>query len=194
MSQYHFDPETYDEVIREVPRYEELQDEVARATAGLDVSRALELGVGTGATAARVLGLHPHARLVGIDSSGEMLKAARRALGAERVEALAEQRIEDALPGGPFELVYSCLAVHHLDAAGKRELFRRVAEVLARGGRLVLGDLVIPELPEDVVTPATPGFDLPDSAADLRQWLDEAGLPARVTWAWKDLAVLAAGA
>ena len=47
--QFHFDPATYLETIREeVPAYDELQDTVAQATAGIHAERVLELGVGTG--------------------------------------------------------------------------------------------------------------------------------------------------
>ena len=75
--QFHFDPATYLETIREeVPAYDELQDAVAQATAGILAERVLELGVGTGQTSRRVLDLHPAAELVGIDESAEMLAAA----------------------------------------------------------------------------------------------------------------------
>jgi SAM-dependent methyltransferase len=85
----------------------------------VDAQRVLELGVGTGETARRVLDLHADALLTGIDSSAEMLERARSVLPAERVEALAVSRLEDELPAGPFDLVVSALVVHHLDAAGK---------------------------------------------------------------------------
>jgi tRNA (cmo5U34)-methyltransferase len=101
-------------------------------------------------------------------------------------------RLEDPLPEGPFDLVVSTLAVHHLDAAGKADLFRRVADALAPGGRFVLADVVVPERPEDAVIPCTPGFDLPDSVPDQLEWLRAAGLEPRVTWARHDLAVIEA--
>src|SRR5919201_623370 len=85
-------------------------------------------------------------------------------------------RLEDPLPDGPFDLVVSSLAVHHLDAAGKADLFRRIAAVLAPGGRFVLADVVVPERPEDAVIPCTPGFDLPDPVPDQLEWLEAAGL------------------
>jgi N-methylhydantoinase B/oxoprolinase/acetone carboxylase alpha subunit len=48
-NQFHFDPATYLGTIRaEVPAYDELQDAVAEATAGIQAERVLELGVGTG--------------------------------------------------------------------------------------------------------------------------------------------------
>lgn len=187
MSQFHFDPATYLENMRaDIPVFDELQEEAARATDGIDARRILELGVGTGETARRVLARHPGARLVGIDESEEMLSAA--GLDAD----LRVSRLEDPLPDGPFDLVVSCLAVHHLDAGGKRDLFRRVAEVLEPGGRFVLGDVVVPERPEDAVTPTTPGYDRPDPLSDQVGWLREAGFDADTTWAWKDLAVVQA--
>jgi trans-aconitate methyltransferase len=77
--QFHFDPASYLETIRaEVPTYDELQDAVGKATAGIHVERVLELGVGTGETSRRVLDVHPEAKLVGIDESAEMLAAAAR--------------------------------------------------------------------------------------------------------------------
>ena len=188
MGQFHFTPERYLELMHaEVPRYEELQDEVAAATAGAPAASILELGVGTGETSRRVLAVHPGARLVGIDASAEMLAEARLP-GAE----LTVARLEDPLPRGPFDLVVSCLAVHHLDAAGKRDLFRRIAEALADGGRLVLGDVIVPADPADAVTPCTPDFDLPDRLDDQLAWLADAGFDARATWVRGDLAVVRA--
>lgn len=122
--QYHFDPATYLETIRkEVPAYDELQDAVAEATAGIHAERVLELGVGTGETSLRVLEVHPEAELVGIDESAEMLAAVSADLAAD----LRVSRLQDPLPEGNFDLVVSALAVHHLDGAGKADLFARVA-------------------------------------------------------------------
>ena len=60
----------------EVPDYDRVQDEVARATEGVDARRVLELGTGSGVTSRRVLERHPHAQLTGVDSSEHMLAAA----------------------------------------------------------------------------------------------------------------------
>jgi len=190
MSQFHFDPATYSTLIREdIARYDELQEETARATEGVETAAILELGTGTGETARRVLALHPGARLVGIDESAEMLAVARR----ELPEAdLRVQRLEDPLPAGPFELVVSALAVHHLDVAGKRDLFARVAAVLAPGGRFVLADVIVPYDPADALIPLSAGFDLPDSLDDQLGWLAAAGFESRASWVGGDLAVIAA--
>jgi tRNA (cmo5U34)-methyltransferase len=181
MSQFHFTPDEYLELMHEeVPRYAELQDETAKATQGR-IERILELGTGTGETARRVLAFHPGAHLIGIDESAKMLAAADIP-GAD----LRVQRIEDPLPEGPFDLVFSCLAVHHLDSDGKRDLFRRVAAVTQT---FVLADVVVPDDPSEAVTPLTPGFDRPERKADLTAWLEEAGFQVEPTWVRGDLAV-----
>jgi tRNA (cmo5U34)-methyltransferase len=187
-----WDPGVYLDVIRaEIPRYEELQERAVEAAAGLPVRVALELGVGTGETARRLLRAHPGARLVGIDGNEAMLSTAREALPPERVE-LRLGRLEDPLPAGPFDLVVSVLAVHHLRGDEKAALFRRVAAVLEPGGRFVLADVVVPERPEDAVIPLEEGFDLPDSVVDQLAWLADAGLDAEVAWSAGDLAILVA--
>jgi tRNA (cmo5U34)-methyltransferase len=149
----------------------------------------LELGTGTGETARRVLAANPSAALVGIDSSPGMLDVARRVLPADRVRLL-EARLEDPLPAGPFDVVVSALAVHHLDGPGKRNLFLRLADVLAPGGRVVIGDVIVPDDPADVVTPIDGAYDTPSTIAEQLDWLRDAGLDSRVVWSARDLAVL----
>ena len=187
--QFHFDPTTYLEKIRaEVPAYDELQNAVADATAGVHTDRVLELGVGTGETSRRVLDLHPSVELVGIDESAEMLAAGSPAPAAD----LRVSRLEDPLPEGHFDLIVSALAVHHLDGAGKADLFARVADRLRPGGRFVLGDVVVPDDPADVVTPIDGVYDQPSTVDDQIRWLSAAGLHAKVVWAHQDLAVIVA--
>jgi tRNA (cmo5U34)-methyltransferase len=191
VSQFHFRPDDYLDMIRaDVERFDELQDAVAEATRDLPAGAILELGTGTGETARRVLELHPEAEYIGIDESDSMLDEARSVLPASA--DLRPSRLQEPLPGGSFDLVFSCLTVHHLNRGEKAELFRRVAAALRPGGRFVLADVVVPEREEDAVTPVTEGFDLPDSVDDQLEWLAEAGFKPRLTWAWKDLAVISA--
>jgi len=191
--QFHFDPDTYMEMITsEIPSYGRLQRELTSAS-GSGAERMLELGTGTGETARRLLEAHPNAFLVGIDSSAEMLAVARDALPPERVD-LRVVPIEDELPEGPFDLVASALCVHHLSGREKADLFGRIRAALRPGGRFVLADVVVPDDPADVTVPLTPGFDRPSPLADQLRWLADAGFDARVSWAARDLAVVAADA
>jgi tRNA (cmo5U34)-methyltransferase len=189
--QWHFDPDTYREMIyMDVPLFERLQEELVRAS-GDGPRRILELGTGTGETARRLLDRHPDATLVGIDESEGMLAAARAALPPGRVD-LRVGRIQDGLPNGPFDVVASALCVHHLDGAEKAALFESVRGLLAPGGRFVLADLVLPEDPAGARTPYTPGFDKPSSVADQLRWLEQAGFEVEVAFAQGDLAVIVA--
>jgi tRNA (cmo5U34)-methyltransferase len=187
--QFHFHPDEYIALMEsELPDYYRLQDETAVAT-GAGARRLLELGTGTGETALRVLARHAGASLTGIDVSEDMLAVARERLPAADLRVA---RLEDPLPDGPFDLVFSALAIHHLDAAGKADLFARVAGVLEPGGRFVIGDVVVPDDPADAVTPLSPDYDLPSPVADQLGWLAAAGLDASLIWSARDLAVIAA--
>ena len=86
----------------------------------------------------------------------------------------------------------SALAVHHLDSAGKADLFGRIAARLRPGGRFVLGDVVLPDDPADVVTPVDGVYDQPSTVEDQVRWLAAAGFNAEVVWARQDLCVIVA--
>lgn len=188
--QYHFNPATYRAMmLAEVPAYPDLQHHVAEAASSIDAGLVLELGVGTGETASAVLTVHPGARLVGIDENEPMLAVARERFPAADLRV---QRLEDPLPEGSYDLVVSALTVHHLDDAGKSDLFRRVRDRLRPGGRFVLADVVIPDDPDDAVTPVSPHHDKPSPPADQLSWLRHAGLRPTVRWQQQDLVVIAA--
>ena len=73
------------------------------------------------------------------------------------------------------------LSVHHLDADGKRDLFRRVRE---QARALVVADVV---RAEPQLTPVEPGFDFPERAEDLAAWCE-----GEIVWSGDDLAVVRA--
>jgi tRNA (cmo5U34)-methyltransferase len=178
-----WDPETYlAEMLDEIPGYLELQDAVVTAI-DMSPSTVLELGTGTGETATRILAAHPDARWTGIDSSEPMLNRAQERLPHADLRL---QLLEDPLPEGPFDLVVSVLAVHHLDAEAKRDLFHRIA---ARSDRFLLGDVVVPENPADAVIEIDGVYDVPSSAAEQEQWLEDAGFDVQITPVRADLAV-----
>ena len=147
--------------------------------------RILDLGTGTGETAARLLAAHPDATLVGIDESEAMLSVARERLGAGhgarhgaglgaghgtgRAELIVA-RLQDPLPAGPFDLVASALCVHHLTGEEKAALFLRIADSLSAGGRFVLADVVIPDDAAGVTASLTPGYDKPSTVTEQLRW------------------------
>lgn len=180
-----WDPASYlEQMLEEIPGFEELEEAVAARATGKTI---LELGTGSGETAVRVLARNAGAAYTGIDSSEAMLAAAKARLPHDA--NLRVQRLEDALPEGPFDLVVSVLAVHHLDGPGKRDLFERVAAITET---FILGDVVVPERPEDAVIEIDGVYDTPSSVAEQLQWLSDAGFEAQADNIRADLAVLTA--
>jgi tRNA (cmo5U34)-methyltransferase len=192
VSDEHFDPVTYAQWVRaEIPQYDALQGAIAAATAGRAASTILDLGTGTGETLSRVLALHPDAHVVGVDVSAPMLNAARSRLAPYDVRLQLADLLE-ALPVGPFDLVISALAVHHLDGPGKATLFTRVAAALRPGGRFVLGDVILPGDTASAAIALTDDWDKPSTVAEQLGWLDDAGLEVAVVWQEGDLALFTA--
>jgi tRNA (cmo5U34)-methyltransferase len=192
VTQFHFDPATYlDLMRREVPAYGRLQEAVAAASGGQSVVSVLDLGTGTGETLAAVLEQHPGAAAVGVDKNEAMLGVARHRLAGVPLE-LRVADLTDPLPAGPFDLVVSALAIHHLEGPDKADLFARIARVVRPGGRFVLGDVVIPVDPAEAVTPLTSDHDRPSPLADQLGWLADAGFDTTTTWCERDLVVVQA--
>ena len=184
-------PEGYlDWVKGEIPAYDRLQDELIDATRKVFATRILDLGSGTGETARRLLAAHPDAELVGVDGSEEMLVAARESLAGKKA-TFHNGRLEHTLPAGDFPLVTSALAIHHLTAAEKKDLYNRIATVLRPRGRFVLADVVIPDDPADTTIELS-DYDRPSPIGDQLDWLQAAGLQPHLCWTEKDLAVIAA--
>jgi tRNA (cmo5U34)-methyltransferase len=176
MSEFSWKPDDYLDLIkREIPRYEELQEQ-AIAAIPFAPERVLELGMGTGETTRRLIEAYPDSWVIGLDSSPDMVYRAR-----EMYDDVQLARIEDPLPDGPWDLVIGVLSIHHLNADQKRELFRRVRE---HSRALVIGDVVRADVQ---VTPIDEGYDFPETAADLAEWCG-----GEVTWTADDLAVVRA--
>jgi len=176
MSDFSWKPDDYlDLISKEIPRYEELQDQ-AIAAIPFAPQRVLELGMGTGETTRRLIEAYPDSWVIGLDSSPDMVYRAR-----EMYDDVQLARIEDPLPDGPWDLVIGVLSIHHLRSGQKRELLRRVRE---HSRALVIGDVVKADVQ---VTPVDEGYDFPETAADLAEWSG-----GEVTWAVDDLAVVRA--
>jgi tRNA (cmo5U34)-methyltransferase len=175
-AQFHMDPETYlDEIRAEVPLYDELQEATIDAIP-FAPTRVLELGVGTGETTRRLLERYPGADVTGLDSQPDMVFKAR-----EHAIEVRLARMQDPLPDGPWDLVISVLAVHHLDGPAKKHLFRRVRE---QSRSLVLGDVVLVE-PQTVEL--EPGVDMPSRASEQAEWCG-----GEIVWEKGDFAVIRA--
>ncbi len=144
-----WDPELYDAPRRRlVPDFDRFYGTAADLVAelGIDEPEVLDLGAGTGLLSAAVRAAVPGSRLTLLDGAAPMLAAARQRLGDVRT-IIAD--LTDPLPAGPFDAAVSALAVHHLDDAGKRDLFGRIRAVLRPGGVFVNAEQVCGPTPAD---------------------------------------------
>ncbi|MET8268428.1 methyltransferase domain-containing protein [Micromonospora arida] len=159
----------------------------------------LDLGAGTGLLSLLLSAAVPGVRLTLVDGAPAMLARATDQLDARSVpHRTVRADLADELPPGRYDAVVSALAIHHLDDAGKRALYRRAAAALAPGGVFVNAEQVAGPTPEldrryDEVwmqriteLGASPDeiagsrermrHDRPATVADQCQWLAEAGL------------------
>ena len=134
----------YDRRIRTfIPHYGELLDAVA-ASAALGRTRGgliVDLGIGTGALAARCLRAMPRATIYGIDADEAMLNVARRRLGQQGARHRFVAGNFARLPLPRCDAIVATLALHHVkQVAAKRRLYRRCFAALRPGGVLASGD------------------------------------------------------
>ena len=161
--------------------------------------RVLDLGAGTGLLSSVLATRLPEASFVLLDEAPAMLERAADRLAplGDRVSTVVAD-LRDPLPAGPFDVIASALAIHHLDDLGKADLYRRAADRLAPGGVLVNAEQVSGPTPEldrhfreqwrvhcraagatDAVLGAADArmaIDLPASVPDQLAMLDRAGL------------------
>lgn len=97
--------------------------------------RVLDLGTGDGLLLAMVLDHAPTATGVGLDFQPEMLRRAEERFAGDDRVAFLHHDLERPLPDlGPFDLVVSSFAIHHVGDDRKRTLAREVFERLEPGG------------------------------------------------------------
>jgi tRNA (cmo5U34)-methyltransferase len=129
----------YDSLIRRaVPRYDEM---IARTVEYMPEGsrRILELGCGTGNLTLAIARRFPEAELSLVDDAPEMLGLTRSRLEQGRVAHSIPGRFEDVvLPASMFDVVTSCISLHHV--VDKRALFARLRVALRPGGVLVFSD------------------------------------------------------
>ena len=110
----------------------------------LNVRTLLDLGAGDGVAAAAVHGWQSTERMVLVDFSHPMLDEARLRFAGESAEIdYVEGDLLDSnwIPGvaarGPFDVVVSRYAIHHLPHWRKKSLYGEILEMLQPGGLFI---------------------------------------------------------
>lgn len=126
-----------------IPRYDEMLDAAAAALEAIDRRRpvVVDLGIGSGALAARCAAIVPGARFVGIDTDEGMLALARRRLTrlGDRLTVLAGDFMSTALPR--CDVITASFALHHVPTRRRKAaLYARCFAALSKGGLFVNAD------------------------------------------------------
>ena len=131
--------------------------------------RVLDLGAGTGLFTAMLLARHPDAQIHLVDASEKMLEQARQRFDGNPAITYAVADMSDTELGGPWDLIISALAIHHLEDAAKKHLFGEIRSALSEGGLFVNAEQVL-------------GHDCEVEARYARIWLQQVrrlGVPKR---------------
>jgi tRNA (cmo5U34)-methyltransferase len=140
------DADAYDVAIRRfIPHYDDMLETGVELLASLTAPDAhvLDLGGGTGALSAAVLGHLPEARVTLLDVDSAMLAEARQRLArfGDRVE-FREASYFDPLPAA--DAAVASLSLHHVhDLDAKTDLYRAIHAALAPGGAFLNLDAAI---------------------------------------------------
>jgi len=141
----------YDRARRQlVPCFDDFYDTVLKRLPyqADDAFSVLDLGAGTGLLSLFIAQTFPHAQLTLVDVSPQMLIIAqgRFSAGNQRVQFLTGDFAQLSL-AGPYDVVVSALAIHHLPGEEKLQLFKKVYNWLRPGGVFVNADQIIGPTP-----------------------------------------------
>lgn len=111
----------------------------------------LDLGCGNGVLTKMLFDIDDDISAVLVDASPDMLRNARKMMAkCEKVSYLNstfENMMSSGQDLGPFDLVISSLAIHHLTLEGKGRLFEFIYRNLRPGGHFVNVDTMLPATP-----------------------------------------------
>ncbi len=150
---------------------------------GPDDGWMLDMGSGSGQVEALILERIPHANIVCLDSSEEMLKLASERLSAhqDRYHPLpGDMNRLGAVefPHAPYAAVFSSQALHEISHESKRAVYEKVFELLRPGGAFYILDRFqtrfddLPDAYERVWNRQNRGVDAPMSFQEYRERYD----------------------
>jgi len=135
--------EDYDVKIRQlVPGYDQMVGCVVDAVGSNGPSAVLDIGMGTGTLAQRVVETLGRTALTGVETSVDMLAVAEGRLASEPRIRVVRANILEYEPKDPFAAIYTNLVLHNIPYVEKSMLLQRIRSWLTPGGLFVWGDLI----------------------------------------------------
>lgn len=141
--------------------YDTVLDALVALVQRSDATRVLDLGIGTGTLAHRLVEASPHIEVWGVDFSAEMLERAKRKVPAAH---LIHADLDQDLPGLSlpcFDVVVSSYVLHELPDERKCAIINHLLEHrLEPAGVLGVGDIAFAdESQQDAIRRATQHWD-----------------------------------
>lgn len=156
----------------------------------------LDLGAGTGAEIAGIMGRAPRALFTCVDMSAGMLEklCERFADHRDQLTLICGSYLEVPFPPGAFDVAVAVMTMHHFTHEVKRDLYARIREALRPGGTYVEGDWYVTPAQEAEYLEQRAALapderclyhiDIPFALETQRRLLLEAGF-AEVSVAWE---------
>jgi len=174
--------------------------------------RVLDLGSGSGLFTAILLTKYPKARVTLLDLSDKMLAVAKERFADRPDFTYVCCGFEDVSLTGPFDIVISGIAIHHIPGPEKKKLYAKVCKMLCPGGVFINSDQIkgptkatdeqnmrlwresieSSGLPKEEIAAAYERmkFDQPSTIKEQIDWLREVGFAeADLLYKWLPLAV-----
>jgi tRNA (cmo5U34)-methyltransferase len=107
-----------------------------------DAPRVLDLGCGSGLFTALLLTKYPKAKVTLADLSDKMLEVARERFAGHRDFTYVQSSFEALDLAGPFDIIISGIAIHHIPGPEKKRLYGKCREWLVPGGTFVNSDQI----------------------------------------------------
>ncbi len=136
----------YDQdIVNAIPYHKEIHQKIAEYIGkNFDKKTSytiLDLGVGTGITSAIIRDLLPAAHIDVVDFSEHMLEGARQRLGNKNISYILGDYSKLRFVK-KYDIVISVIGIHHQNSAGKKKIFKKIANLLKPSGVFLFGDLV----------------------------------------------------
>ncbi|MFO7815194.1 MAG: class I SAM-dependent methyltransferase [Halanaerobiales bacterium] len=152
------------------------------------VINILDIGCGTGLELKYIFQKTPHAKIICLDLSEQMLNRLKEkySFKNEQIELKVGSYLEDSFEENKYDYIVSAMTLHHLRYNKKLALYKKIYKALKSNGIYIEGDYIVDEAKEKKILNATAEkedikingnyhIDLPFSINTQKQILAESG-------------------
>lgn len=107
--------------------------------------KIIDLGCGLGDVTAEIVKLKPHANVLMLDFSDEMIRRSSERFGNNKNMTIIKRDLNQGILGitesRGFDVVVSCFSIHHVEFENRIKLYSEIRELLKEEGLFINGDL-----------------------------------------------------